>query len=89
MVSAIGSLAANSTRSAMVAPATFVSSGSRAVPPLPGATNTFATRGDLAIFHASACSRPPPPTTRMFIRYPREDTPPRQSSRVAHPSTQV
>ena len=46
--------------------ATLTSAGSRAVPALPGATNTFATRGLCAIFHASACSLPPPPTTRMF-----------------------
>src|SRR5204863_4627040 len=38
-----------------------------AVPPLPGATNTFCTRGLAASFHASACSRPPLPMTRTFI----------------------
>ena len=38
-----------------------------AVPPLPGATNTFCTRGLSASFQASACSRPPLPTTRSFI----------------------
>ena len=38
-----------------------------AVPALPGATKTFATRLDCAIFHANACSRPPPPMTRIFI----------------------
>jgi len=27
----------------------------------------LATRGDCATFHASACSRPPPPTTNTFI----------------------
>ena len=40
------------------------------VPALPGATNTFATRGDCATFHASACSRPPPPMTRTFMPIP-------------------
>ena len=44
--------------------------GSRAVPALPGATKTLHTRGDCAIFHASACSRPPPPMTRTFIDLP-------------------
>jgi len=38
-----------------------------AVPPLPGATNTFCTRGLCASFHASACSRPPAPMTSSFI----------------------
>ena len=66
-VSAICCSGANATRSAIAVSATLVSPGSRAVPALPGATNTLATRGDCAIFHASACSRPPPPMTRMFI----------------------
>ena len=52
---------AKATRSAIAVTATFTSAGSRAVPALPGATNTRATRGLCAIFHASACSRPPPP----------------------------
>src|SRR5574344_3150608 len=38
-----------------------------AVPPLPGATNTLVALGDCASFHASACSRPPPPITSIFI----------------------
>src|SRR5215471_4592342 len=57
---------AKATSSCSPSTATLVSSGSSAVPALPGATNTFATRGDAAIFHASACSRPPPPMTRTF-----------------------
>src|SRR6202048_4754475 len=59
--------AANATKSAIEVKATLLSSRSRAVPALPGATKTFATRLDCAIFHASACSRPPPPMTRIFI----------------------
>ena len=43
--------------------ATFSTRGSRAVPALPGATSTRSTRSLCASFHASACSRPPPPTT--------------------------
>src|SRR6202158_3971865 len=58
---------ANATRSAIEVNATLLSSRSRAVPALPGATKTFATRLDCAIFHANACSRPPPPMTRIFI----------------------
>src|ERR1700687_3151454 len=58
---------ANATRSAIEVNATLLSSRSRAVPALPGATKTFATRLDCAIFHANACSRPPPPITRIFI----------------------
>src|SRR4029079_15976379 len=49
---------------------TFSSPGSVAVPPLPGATNTFCTRGLCASFHASACSRPPDPTTSSFMSVP-------------------
>src|SRR5699024_9054037 len=47
--------------------ATFSTPGSLAVPALPGATNTFSTFGDCASFHASACSRPPLPSTSIFI----------------------
>jgi hypothetical protein len=39
-----------------------------AVPALPGATSTSLTRGDCASFQASACSRPPEPMTRTFMR---------------------
>ena len=39
----------------------------KAVPPLPGATNTLVALGDWANFHAKACSRPPPPITIIFI----------------------
>src|SRR4029078_8588503 len=38
-----------------------------AVPPLPGATNTFCTFALCASFHAMACSRPPEPMTRIFM----------------------
>lgn len=37
-----------------------------AVPAFPGATRTCWMRGDWASFQASACSRPPPPTTNTF-----------------------
>src|SRR5258708_7279792 len=47
--------------------AMFLTFASRAVPELPGATNTCVTPGDCASFHASACSRPPEPTTRIFL----------------------
>src|SRR3989442_1100445 len=39
----------------------------RAIPGLPGAANTVSTSGLWAIFQASACSRPPPPTSRTFM----------------------
>src|SRR6266705_1699628 len=65
-VSATCSVRANATSSATSVVATLVSSGSSAVPPLPGATKTFPTRGEQAIFQASACSRPPEPMTRTF-----------------------
>src|SRR5512143_397227 len=57
---------ANATRSGNAVSATLATAGSSAVPALPGATKTFATRGDCASFQASACSRPPPPMTRTF-----------------------
>ena len=47
--------------------ATFSVPFSLALPPLPGATNTFCTLGLSASFHAIACSRPPAPITRSFI----------------------
>ena len=57
---------ASFTRSATAVASTFSSPSSRAVPALPGATSTFETRGERASFHASACSRPPEPMTRIF-----------------------
>ena len=41
--------------------------GSAAVPGLPGATKTWSTFGDSPNLHASACSRPPEPITRIFM----------------------
>src|SRR5215510_8676149 len=58
---------ANATRSAISESATFSRPFSRAVPPLPGATNTFCTFGLWASFQARACSRPPDPITRSFM----------------------
>jgi hypothetical protein len=43
--------------------ATFSTPGSAAVPGLPGAQYSAPQRSDCASFQASACSRPPPPTT--------------------------
>jgi hypothetical protein len=67
IVSATLSFFANATRSGIASIATFTTPGSRAVPAFPGATNTRATRGELASFQAIACSRPPPPMTRTFM----------------------
>src|SRR5882672_6519208 len=39
----------------------------RAIPGLPGAAISVSTSGLWAIFQASACSRPPPPTMRIFM----------------------
>src|SRR4051812_12899739 len=61
---------ANATSSAMSLIGRFSRPDSSAVPPLPGATNTFCTRGLEASFHAIACSRPPPPMTRSFMSMP-------------------
>ena len=67
-VSAIFSRAAQASSAWTSVILIFSSRGSSAVPPLPGATNTACTLGDCDSFHASACSRPPPPTTRTFMR---------------------
>src|SRR6185369_8187809 len=45
----------------------FVTPSSCAVPALPGATKTRETRSDCASRQASACSRPPEPTTSIFM----------------------
>ena len=37
------------------------------MPGLPGAQTSRANNGDRLIFQARACSRPPDPTSRMFI----------------------
>src|SRR5690606_5442655 len=47
--------------------AMFSTFASRAVPALPGATNTFSTSADWATFQASACSRPPLPMISTFM----------------------
>ena len=40
---------------------------SNSVPPFPGATKIFLTKGLLDIFHDRACSLPPDPTINTFI----------------------
>src|SRR5271157_2776130 len=37
------------------------------MPPFPGAHHNFSTEGDCRSFQTMACSRPPPPRTRIFI----------------------
>jgi hypothetical protein len=66
-VNATASLRASSIHSGIEAAAALTSPSSRAVPALPGATNTRETRGERASFQASACSRPPEPMTRSFM----------------------
>src|SRR6266852_1995800 len=50
-------------------------SASRAIPALPGAHQSFVTRGEAAIFHARACSRPPEPSKRIFMNAARPELP--------------
>src|SRR5450756_535050 len=57
----------NLIRSGMAVMATFSTPSSSAVPALPGATYTFCTLAPCARRHASACSRPPEPITRIFM----------------------
>ncbi len=52
----------------MVGTSSATHSASRAMPALPGAHQSFVTSGEAAIFHASACSRPPEPSRRMCMR---------------------
>src|SRR6266853_4500245 len=60
---------------ALTSPAsTATHSACAAMPPLPGAHQIFSTRGLCLSFHTSACSRPPPPSTRIFIRHPSRTT---------------
>ena len=73
-VSPTASRRANATSSSMSVIGDVGELGSRApCRRCPGATNTCATRGDCASFHASACSRPPPPMTRTFTRLVERD----------------
>ena len=66
-VSAMLSRRQNSISAGVSTIGAFSTPVSVAVPPLPGATNTFCTRGLSVSFQASACSRPPEPTTSSFI----------------------
>src|SRR5918993_577159 len=50
-----------------------------AMPGLPGAANSLPSLGDCASFQASACSRPPEPSSRTFM----DDFPPAESGLVA------
>src|SRR2546429_8074104 len=63
----IFSASANSASLSIAEIATFSKPASRAVPPLPGATKIFCTRGLWARRHPIACSLPPEPTTRIFM----------------------
>src|SRR5512135_330538 len=66
-VRTIFSARAKSTSSATPVTGTLTTPSSRAVPALPGATNTLVERGERASFQARACSRPPLPITRIFM----------------------
>ena len=68
MVSPTSFSRANLTRAGKSSTARGTFSPSRSLPALPGATNTRSARGLCPIFQARACSRPPLPTMRTFIR---------------------
>src|SRR5215213_9069147 len=57
----------NATTAAWSAMSTATHSASRAIPALPGAHQSLVVSGEAAIFQASACSRPPEPSRRMFM----------------------
>src|SRR5579884_119610 len=50
------------------------------MPALPGAQKISVTRGDCRSFHTKACSRPPPPKTRIRILLRSENA--REQARV-------
>src|SRR5262249_51621349 len=56
-----------SMTAAWLATSSATHSASRAIPALPGAHHSLVTSGEAAIFHASACSRPPEPSRRMCM----------------------
>src|SRR6516225_2499852 len=60
----------NPTSPAMSVAAIAIHSPSSAMPALPGAQKSLSISGDAEIAHASACSRPPEPTTSTRIALP-------------------
>src|SRR3989441_7167185 len=66
-VRSIRSRRANATRPSSASAVSGTHTAWRAMPGLPGAVNSAVTRGLWAIFQASACSRPPPPTISILI----------------------
>src|SRR5712672_3887429 len=60
----------NPTSPLMSVAAIATHSASSAMPALPGAQNNLSTRGEAEIDQASACSRPPEPTTSTRIALP-------------------
>src|SRR5207244_7126227 len=67
-VRSIRSRRANATRPSSASAASGTHTAWRAMPGLPGAVKSAVTRGLWAIFQASACSRPPPPTSSTLTR---------------------
>src|SRR5260370_909921 len=66
----IRSLRQNSTSALMSVAPIAMHSASSAIPALPGAQNRLSTSGDAEIAQASACSRPPEPTTSTRLALP-------------------
>ena len=61
------SVVASAIRPAMSATATGRHVASKAIPGLPGAASRIALGYSCLMRHASACSRPPPPTSKSFM----------------------
>ena len=61
---------ASATSSSTAPSFTGAQSACAAMPGFPGAATRAPRRGLCASFHASACSRPPPPTSSTFTRRP-------------------
>src|SRR5712692_3278878 len=74
MVRSGRTFSANATISPTSPASTATHSASAAMPPFPGTHQLFSTRGLCFNFHTSACSRPPPPSTRTFSRNPSSTT---------------
>src|SRR3954468_4706112 len=82
MPAAIGASGPTTTKSTLLVLQNSITAGwsvissathwaSLAMPTLPGAHHNLVSSGDGAIFHARACSRPPEPSRRMFMRLAR------------------
>src|SRR3954469_22017748 len=77
---------ANATRAGMSSAPIGTHSAISAMPALPGAQNSLPSSGDAWSAQHSACSRPPPPTTRTLMPAAPALTPPRAEKALGNQS---